>query len=296
MKEKLSYAIQHWNLSDVEIIYEESERAVYSASSPDFGAVILKLNQNIRQLREEYDMLSVMNSNRLNEEQKNFCCNVWAYNAERGILLEERLLPGTVLREEVSLEKRILAFRQIFLNIHGEVFGDGCQTYLDWLEEICSFCEKQKDNLVLKEKRFGEYNLMAFAEQAKRICQSFFGKYKERVLLHGDLHHDNILLREDGSYAMIDPKGVVGPEILDLPRYMMNEIDTKYTEPAKDHMRKVLRCMSEVFGYPEIEVAQAYFMEVVLGNIWCMEDGEEINEEEIRIAQEILCETEKKML
>ena len=43
--------------------------------------------------------------------------------------------------------------------------------------------------------------------------------------MHGDLHHDNILLRKDGSYAMIDPKGVAGPEILDLPRYIMNEID-----------------------------------------------------------------------
>lgn len=289
IKEKLSYAIQHWNLSNVETIYENADKAVYSAVSSEFGSVILKLNQNVRQLKEEYDMLCVMNG----RESNQYCCRLWAYDEEKGILLEERLRPGTVLREEASLEKRISAFEQVFRNIHRRVPENGRQTYLDWLEDICSFCAKEKENLMLKETRFGEYSLTVFAKRAKRICESFFEKYEERVLLHGDLHHDNILLREEGSYAMIDPKGVVGPKILDLPRYIMNEIDTKYEGAAREHMQEVVRRISEVFGYPEIEVAQAYFMEVVLGNVWCVEDGEEINEEEIRIAWEILCETEK---
>jgi len=290
IKEKLSYAIQHWNLCNVETIYENASKEVHSAVSSEFGSVSLKLNQNTAQLKEEYDMLCVMNES----ESNKYCCRLWAYDEEKGILLEEQLRPGTVLREEASLEKRIFAFEQVFRNIHRKVLENGRQTYLDWLEEICSFCAKEKENLIFKEKRFGEYSLTVFAEWAKRICESFFEKYEERVLLHGDLHHDNILLREEGCYAMIDPKGVVGPEILDLPRYIMNEIDTKYTISAKEHMQEVVRRMSEVFGYPEIEVAQAYFMEVVLGNVWCVKDGEEINAEEIEIAWEILKETEKK--
>lgn len=290
IKEKLSYAIQRWNLSNIEPIYENADKAVYSAVSPGFGAVILKLNQNTAQLKEEYDMLCVMNGSGPNE----YCCKLFAYDEEKGILLEERLLPGTVLREEISLEARILAFERVFRNIHQEVPEDGRQTYLDWLEGICVFCTEHPEKPVLMEKSFGEYSLAEFAERARRICENFFEQYPERVLLHGDLHHDNILLREDGSYAMIDPKGVVGPEILDLPRYIMNEIDTKYETSAKEHMKKVVHRISEVFGYPEIEVAQAYFMEVVMGNVWCFEDGEEINAEEIEIAWEILLETVKK--
>lgn len=290
IKEKLSYAIQCWNLSNIEIIYENADKAVYSASSPEFGAVILKLNQNTAQLKEEYDMLCVMNGSGPNQ----YCCRLFAYDEEKGILLEERLLPGTVLREEISLEARLLAFERVFRNIHKEVVEDGRQTYLEWLAGICVFCVKHPENPVLMEKSFGEYSLAIFAERARGICESFFEQYPERVLLHGDLHHDNILLREDGSYAMIDPKGVIGPEILDLPRYIMNEIDTKYETSAKEHMKKVVHRISEVFGYPKIEVAQAYFMEVVLGNVWCMEDGEEINAEEIGIAWEILQEMKRK--
>lgn len=292
IKEKLSYAIHSWNLCNVEIIYENSEKAVYSAVSLEFGAVILKINQNTAQLKEEYDMLCIMNGNGPNK----YCCRLFAYDEEQGILLEERLLPGTVLREEASIEARICAFEHVFRNIHKKVKEDGRQTYMDWLEEICTFCAEHPENPVLTEKSFGEYNLAVLAERARRICGAFFEKYTERVLLHGDLHHDNILLREDGNYAMIDPKGVVGPEILDLPRYIMNEIDTKYEGSAKEHMQEVVHRISEVFAYPKIEVAQAYFMEVVLGNVWCVEDGEEINAEEIEIAWEILLETAKKKL
>lgn len=295
MKEKLDFAKTHWNLTNVETIYENSEKAVYSADSSEYGAVILKLNQNIRQLKEEYDMLCVMNGSLPDKAQNKICCRIWEYDEAKGILLEERLLPGTVLREEESLEKRIHAFEQVFRNIHREALEDGRQTYLDWLEGICAFCAKQKEKPAFKEKKFGEYNLAEFAERARRICKYFFEKYPERMLLHGDLHHDNILLREDGSYAMIDPKGVIGPEILDLPRYIMNEIDTKYAGDAKEHMRSVVRKMSEVFGYPETEVAQAYFMEVVMGNIWCVEDGEEINAEEIEIAFSFVMKYDEKI-
>ena len=59
-------------------------------------------------------------------------------------------------------------------------------------------------------------------------------------------------------------------------------------------MQRVVQKMSEVFAYPLLEVAQAYFMEVVLGNVWCAEDGEDINVEEIEIAEEILSEIAKK--
>ena len=45
-------------------------------------------------------------------------------------------------------------------------------------------------------------------QEAKQVCISLFTKYPERMLLHGDLHHDNILQTEDNRYLVIDPKGV----------------------------------------------------------------------------------------
>ena len=160
IKEKLSYAIQYWNLSSVEIIYENIYKAVYSAVSLELGAVILKINQDTSQLKEEFDMLCAMNGSGPNK----FCCKLLAYDEEKGILLEERLLPGTVLREETSLEVRLGAFEQVFRNIHREVPENGRQTYIDWLKAICVFCAGHP---VLAEKKFGEDSLATFAERAK---------------------------------------------------------------------------------------------------------------------------------
>lgn len=277
MKDKFKFAMKRWNLTEGEAIYDNAKKAVYSAWSAKYGSVILKINQDTLQLSEEYEMLNALNGNG--------CCKVFAYDTEHGVLLEERLLPGTVLREEEILSKRIQAFKSVFDKIHIEAswFEAGkatkVQSYLDWLANVCLFC---KNNGIDK-------NLTQKAELSREICVEIFEKYPERVLLHGDLHHDNILLREDGSYAMIDPKGVVGPKLLDVPRFVMNEIDTKHIVSDEEHMREVIRMVSENLGFCMEDVAKIYFMEVILGNIWCVEDGEDINAEEIELASKLGC-------
>lgn len=271
MREKLYLATEKWNLTEVETIYENRNRAVYSAISAEYGPVILKLNHDTLQLREEYTMLHKLNGSG--------CCKVFAYDEKSGMLLEERLLPGTVLREEESLVKRMEVLKTVFHKIHQMVGNDTKNpSYLDWLEGAYQFCIDNDVDTKLTEK----------AKLARDICAEIFEKYSERTLLHGDLHHDNILLRADGTYSMIDPKGVIGPEILDLPRFIMNELDTKHAVPDEEHMYEVVRMVSENFGYPIADVKKVYFMEVILGNIWCIEDGEEISEEEIEIATKMI--------
>ena len=48
--EKLVFAKAHWNLRNIEIIYENADKAVYSAVSSKFGDVILKVNQNTKDI------------------------------------------------------------------------------------------------------------------------------------------------------------------------------------------------------------------------------------------------------
>ena len=127
-----------------------------------------------------------------------------------------------------------------------------------------AFCESQNVSDVLTR----------LAGQARDICAELFEKYPERVLLHGDLHHDNLLLRSDGSYGVIDPKGVIGPEILDLPRFLLNEADFG----DSSHMERAIRLVSQACGYPEEDLRKALFMEAVLATVWCVEDGMPVKE------------------
>lgn len=262
MQDIINYAIKKWELDHLEVIYEHSTRGVFSAESKDFGPVILKVNQHKSQLESEYRMLAQLAGSH--------SCKVYAFDESAGFLLEERIFPGTVLRREASLEKRIQMFLQVFREIH--MPADSGPTYLNWLENICEYCAQHHvaENM---------------AAQAHSFCAEMFEKYPDRVLLHGDLHHDNLLLRTDGNYAMVDPKGVVGPAIMDLPRFILNEPDTAHVCPDREHIEEVIRLLGEQSGYPAADITKLFYMETVLENIWCVENGEEMNRREIELAE-----------
>lgn len=268
MNDMVRYAAEKWSLNDLRTIYEHSEKAVYRADSAVFGAVILKWDRHCAQLLSEYTMLA-----RLNGET---ACKVYEFEEQNSLLLEECILPGTVLREEPSLEQRVRAFEKVFRAIHTPA-NDG-ETYLDWLYSVNEYC---RNNPV-------EPELAHMTAKAHDICKEIFSKYTNRVLLHGDLHHDNLLLRNDGTYAMIDPKGVIGPAIFDLPRYILNEIDTAHTDPDDVHIENVICLLSEHLGYPADDISKLYFMETVLANIWSCEDNEPVNRDELALASNIL--------
>ncbi|MBE5888854.1 MAG: hypothetical protein E7283_08520 [Lachnospiraceae bacterium] len=265
-------------------IYENEYKSIYTGVSNEFGPVILKYDADIAQLKSEYHMLAKLNGHH--------SCRVYAFNEDKGQLLEERILPGTKLRAEKSLEKRLDAFAEVFEAIHIDVVEDaqartgehkllrrGTPNYLDWLEKAYEYWEKNIEELQGAWKDS--------ASQALTIGKELFEKYPDRVLLHGDLHHDNLLLREDGDYVFVDPKGVVGPKIFDLPRFILNELETEYDEDDVTHIKSVITTLCEKLDYPEEDVRKLFYMETVLANIWSMEDGEDVNEEYVQVAEAI---------
>lgn len=266
MEELMQFPIKR-TIKNLTPIYENETKSIYTGELHEFGPVVLKIDQNIAQLKSEYQMLVKLNGNH--------SCKVYAFDGEKGQLIEERILPGHKLRAEESLEKRLDAFAQVFEAIHVPVkklAGDNISTYLDWLEYICK-------EVPLSEEWANR------ALQARAIAFELFEKYPDRVLLHGDLHHDNLLQKKDGSYAFVDPKGVIGPEIFDLPRFILNELDTEYEESEAEHIEKVIRLLSERLNYSIEDVQKLFYMEVVLANVWSIEDGEEVNMEMMEIAE-----------
>lgn len=255
-------------MTNIAVIYEHPTKAVYSADSPEYGPIIIKRDRNVLQLKSEYEMLLSLDGK--------YSCKVYSFKEEEGQLIEERILPGTVLRNEKNLEKRLYAFGKIFHAIH-KPQKEG-ETYLHWLADIKEYCETNQIG--------GDWTRKA--QLAYSICLDIFQKYSERVLLHGDLHHDNILQRGDGSYVMIDPKGVVGPSILDLPRFILNELNTIHEEPLTEHITRVIELISQQFNYPLADVQKSFVMETILGCIWSMQDGEDIDLQDLEIAEYIL--------
>lgn len=266
MNNCIEKAVRRWNLYDVREIYENSHKAVYSAISDKHGDVILKWDST-PQIRTEYRML--------NRRNGNAACRLFAFDEADGLLLEERIVPGTVLRKEASYEKRLDIFASVFEEIHTpETSGE---TYLDWMKNACVWCRTHPS----------DKKLAAMAEEALAITEELFGCYPDRVLLHGDLHHDNLLRHNDGTYRMIDPKGVVGPAIFDIPRFLLNEADTVHDLPDAEHIETCIIRLSERLGYPADDLRNLFFMEAVLANVWIHEDGEPLEWNLLELAEAV---------
>lgn len=283
IKGKLVYAALEWRLTNLTKIYENSHMAVYRACSEAWGEVIVKINNNADELCHEAEMLQALDGNG--------CCRLYAFEEAQGILVEEQITPGTVLRDEKDVYRRVERFVAVFETIHGSVSTLEFETYLDWLDAAKRYCEESVlSGFAEEQTTLKESGLLEKMQCAYEIGEELFAKYPEWVLLHGDLHHDNILKNSKGGYSVIDPKGVLGPEIFDVPRFVLNEfayVKEESTEAIKKHLKQVMQLIGERLGYPVQDIRRLLFMETVLASVWSVEDGEEINETLIQVAEEL---------
>ena len=114
------------------------------------------------------------------------------------------------------------------------------------------------------------------------------------VILHGDLHHENILLDEQGGWKAIDPKGVTGPHCLETGRYLLNFLPENLTMTDREKMvRERVAIFSAELGYFAACIAPCGLVGSVLGHCWSFEEenlSDDWNEgvEQIRILERML--------
>ena len=93
------------------------------------------------------------------------------------------------------------------------------------------------------------------------------------VMLHGDLHHENILLDKHRGWLAIDPKGVIGPGPYQAARFLNNRIpDGTTTNTRAAMMRTRLHILGDLLGHSPSTLAAATFIDCILGTSWSFED------------------------
>jgi streptomycin 6-kinase len=189
----LATAFRRWELTlgDPFLL---SYNYVCAAERADGTPAVLKIGVPNNELTSEINTLKVYDGQG--------ACRLLEADAEAGILLLERLQPGTMLLtlEDDDTATEIAA--DVMYNIQRPMpTGDGFLSLRGWFAEL--------KNL---RPRFGG-GTGPFSEKTVEIVEGLLGELfaedRPQVLLHGDFHHYNILLSERG-WLVIDPKGVAG--------------------------------------------------------------------------------------
>jgi streptomycin 6-kinase len=96
------------------------------------------------------------------------------------------------------------------------------------------------------------------------------------VVLHGDLHHDNLLWSDRDGWLAIDPKGVIGEPAYETGALLRNPCPglLDVPDPARLLRRRVDQ-LSEALELDPARVRRWAYCQAALAAAWSVEDGED---------------------
>lgn len=239
-----------YGLSDLKPVNNLSYNYVLSGfqgSEP----IILKLSLDIDGLRREAVALMAL---------KGFgVVKILSENA--GLLLLERATPGVSLKSYFPEkdDEAIHITVNVIKRLHNALVSSShaFPHIRDWLEAL-------DGDLKIPAKTL---------EKARQLRSQLLETSKSYVLLHGDLHHNNILQNGDG-WVVIDPKGVMGEPAYEIAAFIRNPMPEllNHSDAANIIHNRITR-FAKFLELPSERILKWCFVQVVLAWIWAIEDG-----------------------
>ena len=113
-------------------------------------------------------------------------------------------------------------------------------------------------------------------EKARSLRDALLETASSQVLLHGDLHHGNILQGKE-NWVAIDPKGVIGDPVYEAVAFILNPMEKLTLHPqAADIIHHRINVLSELINISPLRLRDWCFVQSVLGWAWALEDGVDV--------------------
>jgi streptomycin 6-kinase len=238
------------DLRDLKAVTNLSYNYVLSGFQGD-NPIILKASLNSEGLAREAFALKCFSG----------CGAVKVLAKDEGMLLLERAVPGTPLKsyfptnEDESIEIACGVMKK--LHQASISAAHNFPHIKDWLTAL------DKDWPIPDE----------YLQKARKLRDQLLQTAKPDVLLHGDLHHDNILQNGD-EWLVIDPKGVVGELAYEVAAFIRNPIPELLTHAdAPNIIHNRVTRLAELLELPECRIIDWCFVEAVLSWIWNIQDN-----------------------
>ena len=119
-------------------------------------------------------------------------------------------------------------------------------------------------------------------EPASRLYFELCASAGPTVLVHGDLHHYNILRATREPWLAIDPKGLAGEAAYEVGPLLYNRLDAGHDVKALT-LRRIAQ-LAEILGLDRQRLTQWGFAQAVLSDLWHFEDSGEVRQEHLRVA------------
>jgi streptomycin 6-kinase len=252
MTDQLPAKAAEWNVRIDEV--RETQSSVLGFGVRDGRRVVLKLTKNADDELHSGAVLRAFGGDGA----------VRVYQSEIGAVLLERLDPG---EELVNLVRRgaddeattILA--QVIAKLANHTAPAECPAVADWARGFDRYVQSGDTQV--------PHNLV---RDAHRVYRDLAASQHTTMLLHGDLHHYNVLFDRELGWTAIDPKGIVGELEYEVGALLRNpgELPELFTNQATVERR--LKILTTLLPVDHARVLQWSFAQAVLSAIWTVED------------------------
>lgn len=263
MSDLLSYYSKSWTLTNIHKITETATGNVYKVDSKN-GPSILKIFTDLGLKDESCGTIF------LKAMAGNGTAKLYEHD-EKAQLME--YLPGHNLYY-YSKENKEDEATKIFIDIIKKIHS-------------CNIVE-DKDKLTPVKHLFRLFDrinppeeLFEFFITARELSDHLLSTQTEEVLLHGDLHHENVLKNSNGEYVCFDPKGMIGDPSYELGTTLKNPWD--YPEISQDieMFKRRAASFSKALNLPLERIIGFAFVHLCLSIGWSIEDGGKYTHQEI---------------
>ena len=191
------------------------------------------------------------------------------HEAPRGILLMERVVPGAPIHKLQSEPEATRTAAKLMRELWRSAPANHAfpslaiwfQAFARLRKNFAGGCGPFPAKLIDKaERTFAELNASTV----------------RNVILHGDLHHANMLFSANRGWLAIDPKGICGDPGYEVGPFMLNQLPAGASESATmEILKQRLAIFSEELGGSQRRLAQWSFCHAVLSALWDFEESAE---------------------
>jgi streptomycin 6-kinase len=231
---------------------------VAPATRADGTPCVLKVSRYIDETRNEIAALRLWDGDG--------AARVLEVDAGIGAVLLEQLQPGTMLSEVAETDDDAATaiaaamLRQLWRPVPAGNHG------LRSLESWCAAYDRNREAIL---RGAGGFPVALF-RRADALRAELLASTTEQTVLHGDLHHCNILRAQRAEWLAIDPKGLAGDRYFDICMFLRNP----WPGPiAPEVNRRRLDILCAELGLDRERARAWCLVHAVLDACWDFEDG-----------------------
>ena len=112
-----------------------------------------------------------------------------------------------------------------------------------------------------------------YVNKARTLREKLLASIIKPVLLHGDLHHDNVL-EHGNAWMVIDPKGVVGDPLFEVSAFICNPLSDLLARKDASIIiaERIVHC-AHILKTDAQHIKEWCFIRAMAGWMWAHEDG-----------------------